>query len=130
MGDLLTVMKTTDLGEVSPTSVRMAASELASATQYSELVSEVRGATRPVMYHEACLDWLGGAEGRESEESLLFHHQWVAYNHFIVVGNFLQFEIMEQNFTNPKPRYSSVRSFDQTSTRYLSGVKVTLEPTL
>ena len=104
MSDLLIVMKTTDLGEVSPTSVRMAASELAAATQYSKLVSEVRGANRPVMYHEACLDWLGGAEGRESEESLLFHHQWVAYNHFIVVGNFLQFEIMEQNFTNPKPR--------------------------
>merc|ERR1719480_298079 len=82
----------------------MAAAELASSTQYSKLVTEVRGATRPVMYHEACLDWLGGPEGRESEEALLFHHQWVAYNHFIIVGNFLQFEIMEQNFTSPKPR--------------------------
>ena len=37
--------------------------------------------------------------------SLLFHQPWVAYNHFIIVGNFLQFEIMEQNFTSPKPRY-------------------------
>ena len=109
MGDLLIVMKTTDLEEVSPTSVRMAAAELASGTHYSRLVREVRGASRPVQYHEACLDWLGGLEGRESEEALMFHHQWVTYNHFIVVGNFLQFEILEQNFTNPKPRY--LRSF-------------------
>ena len=114
MGDLLIVMKTTDLEEVSPTSVRMAASQLASATQYSRLVGEVRGDTRPVMYHEACLSWLGGTEGRESEESLLYHQQWVAYNHFIVVGNFLQFEILEQNFTNPKPRYSSFFPLDLT----------------
>ena len=106
MGDLLIVMRQSDLDDVHPTSLRMAASELATSSLYSELVPEVRGSVTPVMYHEACLDWLGGSEGRQSEEALSYHEQWTSLNHFIVVGNYLQLELMQENLSNvPKPRY-------------------------
>ena len=58
------------------------------------------------MYYIACLDWLGSDEGMESSESLLYRSQWKMYNEFIVVGNFLQFEVMLKGLTVPKPRKS------------------------
>ena len=59
------------------------------------------------MYHEACLGWLGSEEGRESSESLMYRKQWKMYNQFIVVGNFLQFEVLMKGLNVPKPRSSS-----------------------
>ena len=57
------------------------------------------------MYYIACLDWLGSDEGMESSESLLYRSQWKMYNEFIVVGNFLQFEVLKQGLTSvPSPR--------------------------
>ena len=58
------------------------------------------------MYHEACLGWLGSEEGRESSESLMYRKQWKMYNEFIVVGNFLQFEVLMKGLSVPKPRSS------------------------
>ena len=74
-----------------------------SAGEGSTLCSARRGSVSGSMYHEACLGWLGSDEGKESGESLMYRKQWKMYNEFIVVGNFLQFEILEQNFSNPKP---------------------------
>ena len=56
------------------------------------------------MYHEACLGWLGSDEGKESGESLMYRKQWKMYNEFIVVGNFLQFEVLMKGLSVPKPR--------------------------
>ena len=58
------------------------------------------------MYHEACLGWLGSEEGRESSESLMYRKQWKMYNEFIVVGNFLQFQVLMKGLSVPKPRSS------------------------
>ena len=59
------------------------------------------------MYHEACLGWLGSDEGKESAESLLYRKQWKMYNEFIVVGNFLQFQVLMKGLTVPRPRSSN-----------------------
>ena len=105
MGDLLIVMRASDLADVKPTSLRMAAAELTANTRYQDLVSEVRHSTRPEMYHEACLQWLGGHEGRQSEESMSYHQQWKLYNNFMLVGHFLQFELYASSVTEvPRPR--------------------------
>ena len=42
LGDLLIVMRTSDLAEVAPTSLRLAASQLANNSQYSTILTEVR----------------------------------------------------------------------------------------
>jgi len=99
MGDLLLVMRESDLDSVDPTSLRMAAAQLATNTRYSVLVDEVRGSVGSVMFHEACQHWLGHDEARG------FHIQWKHFNQFIVVGNFLQFEVLHSNWDNvPSPR--------------------------
>jgi len=104
LGDLLIVMKTSDLASVSPTSLRVAASQLAHLSGYSTILTEVRHSVSGSMYYEACMGWLG------SEEGVLYHHQWKMYNEFIVIGNFLQFEVTREGFLNriPNPR-SEVR---------------------
>ena len=56
------------------------------------------------MYHDACLGWLGSEEGKESAESLMYRKQWKMYNEFIVVGNYLQFEVLMKGLSVPKPR--------------------------
>ena len=56
------------------------------------------------MYHDACLGWLGSEEGKESAESLMYRKQWKMYNEFIVVGNYLQFEVLLKGLSVPKPR--------------------------
>ena len=105
MGDLLIVMRNSDLGQVEPTALRMAASALASTSRYSMKMDEVRHSTSATMFHEACLSWLGGHEGRESEESLRYHERWQQFNQFMVVGNFLQFEMLNNEIDSvPKPR--------------------------
>jgi len=100
MGDLLLVMRESDLEKVDPTSLRMAAAQLTTNTRYSVLVDEVRGSTGSVMYHEACQHWLGDEEARS------FRIQWKQFNQFIVVGNFLQFEVLHSNWNKdyPSPR--------------------------
>ena len=100
LGDLLIVMKTSDLASVSPTSLRVAASQLAHLSGYSTILTEVRHSVSGSMYYEACMGWLG------SEEGVLYHHQWKMYNEFIVIGNFLQFEVTREGFLNhiPNPR--------------------------
>ena len=42
LGDLLIVMRSSDLAEVSPTSLRLAASQLANNSAYSSILTEVR----------------------------------------------------------------------------------------
>ena len=42
LGDLLIVMRSSDLAEVSPTSLRLAASQLANNSAYSTILTEVR----------------------------------------------------------------------------------------
>lgn len=106
MGDLLIVMRNDDLGHVEPTALRMAASELASTSRYSLMMDEVRHSTSATMFHEACLSWLGGNEGKESQESLRYHERWQQFNQFLVVGNFLQFELLHNELDAvPKPRF-------------------------
>ena len=62
-------------------------------------MDEVRGSVGSVMFHEACQHWLGHDEARG------FHIQWKHFNQFIVVGNFLQFEVLHSNWDNvPSPR--------------------------
>ena len=122
LGDLLVVMRSSDLATVAPTSLRLAASQLADNSKYSTILTEVRlllstfvyiccydqvrSSVSGSMYHEACLGWLGSDEGKESAESLMYRKQWKMYNEFIVVGNFLQFEVLMKGLTVPKPRSS------------------------
>ena len=42
LGDLLIVMRSSDLAAVAPTSLRLAASQLANNSQYSTILTEVR----------------------------------------------------------------------------------------
>ena len=42
LGDLLIVMRTSDLATVNPTSLRLAASQLADNSKYSTILTEVR----------------------------------------------------------------------------------------
>jgi len=95
LGDLLIVLKVEDLTKVDPTSLRMAAEELAANTKYSDLITESRHSTFPVPYHEACALWLGGDQGPESQESKDYNEQWTMYSRFIIVGNYLQFKVLE-----------------------------------
>ena len=107
LGDLMIVLEESDFTSIDPTSLRMAAHELAVNTKYSDPVDEARHSINPVPQHEACSLWLGGAEGGESEESKSFTDQWRLYNQFIIVGNFLQFEVLENGLENgglPAPR--------------------------
>ena len=65
----------------------------------------MRNSVSGSMYYIACLDWLGSDEGMESSESLLYRSQWKMYNEFIVIGNFLQFEVMQAGLASiPSPR--------------------------
>ena len=107
LGDLLAVMARSDLAAVNPTSLRMASPQLSSATIYTTLLSEIRGNTKPVMYHEACGAWLGGKEGSRSHEAVEFNNQWNMMANFIVMGSFLQVEVLENGMVLPKPRLVS-----------------------
>merc|ERR1719186_1024986 len=104
LGDMLVVMARSDLAAVNPTSLRMASAQLSSATIYTALLSEIRGNVKPVMYHEACGAWLGGKEGSRSHEAAEFYNQWNGLANFIVMGSFLQVEVLENGLVLPKPR--------------------------
>ena len=106
---MLVVMARSDLAAVNPTSLRMASAQLSSATIYTTLLSEIRGNAKPVMYHEACGAWLGGKEGSRSNEALEFYNQWNVLANFIVMGSFLQVEVLENGLVLPKPRFVSSR---------------------
>merc|ERR1719186_1643572 len=56
------------------------------------------------MYHEACGAWLGGKEGSRSHEAVEFYNQWNGLANFIVMGSFLQVEVLENGLVLPKPR--------------------------
>ena len=68
------------------------------------MLSEIRGYTKKVLYHEACGAWLGGLEGRHSTEAMKFHNQWTMFGNFIVVGSFLQVEVLMNKEDLPMPR--------------------------
>merc|ERR1719370_1523034 len=106
LGDLLVMMARSDLRAVQPTALRRAAHEL-SKTFWTSMLSDIRGYTKEVLYHEACGAWLGGLEGRSSTEAIKFHSQWTMFGNFIVVGSFLQVEVLMNKAGLPAPRLSS-----------------------
>ena len=95
LGDLLIVLEAEDWTKVDPTTLRMAAEELAFNTKYSDMITEPRHSTVPVPYHEACALWLGDDQGAESQESKDYADQWRMYSRYIVVGNHLQFKVLD-----------------------------------
>merc|ERR1719430_1635302 len=103
LGDLLVMMARSDLRAVQPTALRRAAREL-SKTLWTSMLSDIRGYTKEVLYHEACGAWLGGLEGRSSTEAIKFHSQWTMFGNFIVVGSFLQVEVLMNKGGLPAPR--------------------------
>jgi len=103
LGDLLVMMARSDLRAVQPTALRRAAHEL-SKTLWTSMLSDIRGYTKEVLYHEACGAWLGGLEGRSSTEAIKFHNQWTMFGNFIVVGSFLQVEVLINEAGLPAPR--------------------------
>merc|ERR1719430_1819769 len=108
LGDLLVMMARSDLRAVQPTALRRAAHEL-SKTLWTSMLSDIRGYTKEVLYHEACGAWLGGLEGRSSTEAIKFHSQWTLFGNFIVVGSFLQVEVLMNKAGLPAPRSSQGR---------------------
>eukprot|EP00092_Neocalanus_flemingeri_P017774 GFUD01019231.1.p1 GENE.GFUD01019231.1~~GFUD01019231.1.p1 ORF type:complete len:1097 (-),score=213.54 GFUD01019231.1:132-3056(-) len=110
LGDLLVVMARSDLAAVNPTSLRMASAQLASSTLFASSLTEIRSQSSPLLYHEACGAWLGGKDGRQSEEAVGMFKQWKMLANFIVVGNFLQVEVLLKKIDVPKPR-SGVHDF-------------------
>merc|ERR1719233_2263252 len=104
LGDLLVMMARSDLAAVQPTALRRAAHEL-SQTLWTSMLSYIRGYTKEVLYHEACGAWLGGLEGRSSTEAIKFHNQWTMFGNFIVVGSFLQVEVLMNKVGLPVPRH-------------------------
>jgi len=107
LGDLMVLMARSDLAAVKPTALRRAAAHLSSTTLWTALLSDVRSYTKPVLYHEACGAWLGGKEGLQSQEANKVHDQWSMFGQFIVVGSFLQVEVLMNKSIVPKPRSSS-----------------------
>jgi len=108
IGDLLIMMARSDLAAVQPTALRRASAQL-SRSLWTTKLSDIRGYTREVLYHEACGAWLGGKEGRRGSEAMKFHNQWMMFGHFIVVGSFLQVEVLMNKISLPKPRMGSFR---------------------
>eukprot|EP00092_Neocalanus_flemingeri_P041336 GFUD01045010.1.p1 GENE.GFUD01045010.1~~GFUD01045010.1.p1 ORF type:complete len:1669 (+),score=312.22 GFUD01045010.1:50-5056(+) len=104
LGDLLVVMARSDLAAVNPTSLRMASAQLASSTLFASSLTEIRSQSSPLLYHEACGAWLGGKDGRQSDEAVAMFKQWKMLANFIVVGNFLQVEVLLKKIDVPKPR--------------------------
>ena len=98
------MMARSDLAAVQPTALRRAAHEL-SQTLWTSMLSYIRGYTKEVLYHEACGAWLGGLEGRSSTEAIKFHSQWTMFGNFIVVGSFLQVEVLMNKVGLPVPRF-------------------------
>ena len=98
------MMARSDLAAVQPTALRRAAHEL-SQTLWTSMLSYIRGYTKEVLYHEACGAWLGGLEGRSSTEAIKFHSQWTMFGNFIVVGSFLQVEVLMNKVGLPVPRH-------------------------
>eukprot|EP00092_Neocalanus_flemingeri_P002648 GFUD01002836.1.p1 GENE.GFUD01002836.1~~GFUD01002836.1.p1 ORF type:complete len:1672 (-),score=322.02 GFUD01002836.1:132-4439(-) len=110
LGDLLVVMARSDLAAVNPTSLRMASAQLASSTLFASSLTEIRSQSSSLLYHEACGAWLGGKDGRQSDEAVAMFKQWKMLANFIVVGNFLQVEVLLKKIDVPKPR-SGVHEF-------------------
>merc|ERR1712240_569369 len=108
IGDLLIMMARSDLAAVQPTALRRASAQL-SRSLWTTMLSDIRGYTREVLYHEACGAWLGGKEGRRGSEAIKFHNQWMMFGHFIVVGSFLQVEVLMNKVSLPKPRSNDKR---------------------
>merc|ERR1712240_272691 len=108
IGDLLIMMARSDLAAVQPTALRRASAQL-SRSLWTTKLSDIRGYTREVLYHEACGAWLGGKEGRRGSEAIKFHNQWMMFGHFIVVGSFLQVEVLMNKVSLPKPRSNDKR---------------------
>eukprot|EP00091_Calanus_sinicus_P004862 TRINITY_DN1522_c1_g1_i1.p1 TRINITY_DN1522_c1_g1~~TRINITY_DN1522_c1_g1_i1.p1 ORF type:complete len:1087 (-),score=342.03 TRINITY_DN1522_c1_g1_i1:65-3325(-) len=104
LGDLLMVLARSDLAAVKPTALRRAAAQLSATTLWTTLLSDVRSNTRPVLYHEACGAWLGGKEGGRTEDAIQIYNQWNMMGQFIVVGSFLQVEVLMNENVVPKPR--------------------------
>merc|ERR1719431_1234412 len=115
LGDLLVMMARSDLAAVQPTALRRAAHEL-SKTLWTSMLSDIRGYTKEVLYHEACGAWLGGLEGRSSTEANKFHSQWTKFGNFIVVGSFLQVEVLMNKVGLPVPRITGFRRRRQADT--------------
>jgi len=108
IGDLLIMMARSDLAAVQPTALRRASAQL-SRSLWTTMLSDIRGYTREVLYHEACGAWLGGKEGRRGSEAIKFHNQWMMFGHFVVVGSFLQVEVLMNKVGLPKPRSNDKR---------------------
>merc|ERR1719431_278871 len=115
LGDLLVMMARSDLAAVQPTALRRAAHEL-SKTLWTSMLSDIRGYTKEVLYHEACGAWLGGLEGRSSTEAIKFHSRWTMFGNFIVVGSFLQVEVLMNKVGLPVPRTGGFRRRRQADT--------------
>ena len=101
LGDLLVVMARSDLSRVKPNSLRLASSQLAFSTLFSTLLSEVRGHSAPVLYHEACGHLLDGQEGWSSQESIDMTSEWNALSNFMVLGSYLQVEVLTNGVNIP-----------------------------
>merc|ERR1719470_800704 len=104
LGDLLMVLARSDLAAVKPTALRRAAAQLSATTLWTTLLSDVRSSTKPVLYHEACGAWLGGKEGGQTQDAIQTFNQWNMMGQFIVVGSFLQVEVLMNEMVVPKPR--------------------------
>ena len=104
LGDLLMVLARSDLAAVKPTALRRAAAQLSSTTLWTALLSDVRSSTRPVLYHEACEAWLGGKEVGHTQDAIQTFNQWNKMGQFIVVGSFLQVDVVMNEMVVNKPR--------------------------
>jgi len=90
LGDLLMVLARSDLAAVKPTALRRAAVQ-------TTLLSDVRSSTKPVLYHEVCGVWVGG------KDAIQTLNQWNVMGQFIVVGSFLQVEVLMNQMVVFKP---------------------------
>ena len=98
------VLARSHLATVKPTSHRGVVAQLPATNLWTTLLTDVRSSIKPVLYHEACGAWLGGKEGGQSQEAIQTYNQWNMM--FIVLGSFLQVEVLMNEMVMPKPRNS------------------------
>ena len=94
IGDLLLVFPRSELFKANPTELRRVSSQLSLATLWSVPISEVRARVEPVMFQEACGLWLDGKES-SSTESDEFFKQWSYFGELLLIGNFLQSQVLD-----------------------------------